>query len=190
MWRGWRKRQDRKMSKILENSKWFSIVLLLGTLVLFALTVFELGGQMPNRVALQQRHSPPDATILVGKIEALFSPATVAAMRPPTNGVNPFYTTYFQPPPQPPKPVPPIVPPPTTKKVQLIYQGVYQSAAGEKKAFIKVGDELFVGPVGSNVVADLVVADIALRTLILKNAASQTNLLQFNVPKEIEVPIK
>jgi hypothetical protein len=178
------------MLKILENSKWFSILLLLGTLVLLTLTVFELGGQMLNRAALKRHPSPPDATILVGKIEALFSPATVAAMRLPTNGVNPFYTTYFQPPPQLPQPVPPTVPPPTTKKVQLTYQGVYQTAAGEKKAFIKVGNGLFVGPVGSNVVADLVVADIAIRTLILKNAASQTNLLQFNVSKEIEVPIK
>ncbi len=165
-------------------------MLLLGTLVLFALTVFELGGQVPNRAALKRRPNPPDATILVGKIEALFSPAMVAAMRPPTNGVSPFYTTYFQPPPQPPTPVTPTAPPPTTKKILLVYQGVYQAAAGEKKAFVKVGDGLFVGPVGSNVVADLVVADIALRTLILKNAASQTNLLQFNVPKEIEVPIK
>ena len=120
MWRGWRKRQDRKMLRILENSKWFSIVLLLGTLVLFTLAVFELGGQMPNRAVLNRRSNSPDATILVGKIEALFSPATVAAMRPPTNGVSPFYTTYFQPPPQPPKPVIPPVPPPTTKNQHRI----------------------------------------------------------------------
>ena len=188
MWRGWRKRQDRKMLKILENSKWFSIVLFLGTLVLFALTVFELGGQVPNRPALNRRPNSPDATILVGKIEALFSPALVGAMRPPTNGVGLFYTTYFQPPPQPPQPVIPTVPPPTTKKIQLTYQGFI--GEGDRRAFIRVGDGLFFGPVGSNVVADFVVSDIALRALILKNAASQTNLLQFNVPKEIEVPIK
>ena len=64
----------------------------------------------------------------------------------------------------------------------------YETAGGVKKAFIKVGEGLFVGPVGEKVVADLVVADITLRTLTLKNASSQTNILQFNVPKEIETP--
>ena len=176
------------MLKFLENSKLVSTALLLGTLVLLAQAVFDLGGQLPNRAALKRHSNPPDATALVGKIEALFSPATLVALRPATNGVNPFYTTYFQPPPPPPKPVTPTPPASTTKKVQLTYQGVYQTAAGEKKAFVKVGDGLFVGPVGAKVVADLVVADIALRTLTLKNAASQTNILQFNVQKEIEVP--
>ncbi len=178
------------MSKLLENSKWFPVVVLWGALALFALAVFERGGELPRRNESSHHSNPPETTVLVGKISSLFSPAVMTAMRPPTNGVNPFYTTYFQPPPPPPKPVTPAPPPPTTRKIQLTYQGVYETAAGMKKAFVKVGDSLFVGSVGSNVVADLVVADIALGALILKNVASQTNLLQFNVPKEIEVPIK
>ncbi|MBI3851097.1 MAG: hypothetical protein HY298_12595 [Verrucomicrobia bacterium] len=178
------------MFRALENSKWFSTVLLLGALVLLAVAVLNLGGQLNYRPELKRRATSPNATVLVGKIEALFSPATLAACRPATNSVNPFYTTYFQPPPTPPKPATPTPAPSPTKKILLTYQGVYQTAGGEKKAFVKVGDTLFVGPVGSNVVADLAVVDIALRTLTLKNAASQTNLLQFNVPKEVEVPNK
>jgi hypothetical protein len=175
------------MLKILENSKVFLIVLLLGTLVLLTLATHDLGGELPKRVESKRRAKPPDAAVLVGKIEALLSPATFSALRPATNAVSPFYTTYFQPPPAPPaQPVTP-APPATAKKIPLTYQGMME-AGGGKRAFVKVGEGLFVGPVGAKVVADLVVSDIALRTLTLKNAASQTNILQFNVVKEIEVP--
>ncbi len=177
------------MLRSLENSKLFLVALLLGGLVLLVLAVRDLGGELPNRVQPKRHSNPPDATVLGGKIEALFSPTTYPALRPATNTVSPFYTTYFQPPPSPPaQPATPSPPPPTTKKIPLTYQGVYESASGEKRAFIKVGEGVIVGPVGAKVVADLVVADIALRTLTLKNAASQTNILQFNVTKEVEVP--
>jgi len=177
------------MSRILENSKLFLVVLLLGTLVLLALAARDLGGELPSRVESKRRPNSPQAAVVVGKIEALFLPATFAALRPATNAVSPFFTTYFQPPPAPPaQPAAPPSPPPTTKKIPLTYQGVYETASGEKKAFIKVGDGLFVGSVGAKVVADVVLSDITLRTLTLKNGASQTNILQFNVVKEIEVP--
>ena len=176
------------MLRFLENSRWFSAAVLLGTLVLLTLAVFDLGGDLQHRAELKRRANPPDAILLVGKIEALFSPATLVAMRPATNGVNAFYTTHFQPPPAPPKPPDPTPPPPAPKKIQLTYQGVYQTAGGKKKAFVKVGDGLFVGPVGAKVAADLVVAEITVRTLILKNASSQTNILEFNVKKDVEVP--
>jgi hypothetical protein len=178
------------MLKFLENSKLLSVVVLLGTLFLLTMVVFEPSSPLPNPAELKRHSNPPDTTALVGKIEALFSEATLAAMRPATNLANPFYTTYFQPPLAPPKPVTLTPPAPTTKKVQLTYQGDSQSSDGIKRAFIKVGDGLFFGPVGSNVVADFVVSEIALHTLTLKNAGSQTNILQFNVPKEVEVPIK
>lgn len=177
--------------KRLENSRVFSIALLIAALVLLVLAASDLGGELPNRAGLKSRPSPPDATMLSRKIEALFSPATLQALRPATNGASPFYTTHFQPlaapPPKTPDPTPAPAKP-ATKKIQLTYQGVYQTAAGEKKAFVKVGDGLVVGTVGAKVVADWAVAEIALRTLILKNTASQTNILNFNVPKEIEIP--
>ena len=175
----------------LENSRVFLIALLLGALVLVVLAASDLGGELPNRAELETHPNPTDATVLARKIEALFAPATMKALRPATNGVSPFYTTHFQPlaPPPPKTPEPTPTPPKPAKiKMQLIYQGVYQTAAGEKKAFVKVGDGLVVGTVGAKVMADWAVADIALRTLTLKNAGSQTNILEFNVPKEIEVP--
>ena len=176
------------MLRLLENSKLFLIVLMLATLALLALAARDLGGELPNRAESKRRPNPPDAALLVGKIEALFLPTTLSALRPATNAASLFYTTYFQPLSAPPAQPPTPTPPPTTKKIPLTYQGVYETAGGDKKAFVKVGEGLFVGPVGAKVVADLVVADIALRTLTLKNAASQTNILQFNVQKEIEVP--
>lgn len=174
--------------KRLENSRALLLALLFGALVLLVLVASELGGELPNRAGLKPRPYTPDVTGLARKIEALFSPGTLNTLRPATNGVSPFYTTHFQPPPPPPAPPPAPTPTPTSVKIRLTYQGLYQSAGGEKKAFIKVGEGMVAGVVGAKVVADWSVAEIALRTLILKNPASQTNLLEFNVPKEIEIP--
>lgn len=172
----------------LENSRTFLVLVLIGTIVLLALAASDLGGKLPDRAALRGRSAPTDVTALVRKSEALFAPATLKTMRSATNGVSPFYTTHFQPPTAPPKTTPEPTPKPAAKKVQLTYQGVYETAEGEKKAFVKVGDGLMVGTNGAKVVADWTVIDIALRTLTLKNEASATNILEFNVPKEIEVP--
>lgn len=174
--------------RLLENSRVFLVALLIGALVLLVMTASELGGELPNRAELKSRPNPMDVTVMVRKIETLFAPATLTSLRPVTNGVSPFYTTHFQPPGPPPKAPDSASTNSATKKIQLTYQGVYQTAAGEKKAFVKVGDKTVVGSVGAKIVSDWTVAEIALRTLILKNAAAQTNLLEFNMPKEIEVP--
>jgi len=41
---------------------------------------------------------------------------------------------------------------------------------------------------GAKVVADHAIKDIAIRTLTLTNAAGQTNLLEFNVKRALDVP--
>lgn len=174
--------------QFLENSRALQVAFLIGALALLGLVASDLGGEMPNRAALKNRPNPTDVTELGRKMETLFSPDTLGAARPGTNGVSPFYTTHFQPPAPPAKTPEPVAAKATTKKIQVIFQGVYETASGEKKAFIKVGDGLKVGAAGLNVVADWAVAEITLRTLTLKSAANQTNLLEFNVPKEIEVP--
>ncbi len=51
-------------------------------------------------------------------------------------------------------------------------------------------DKLVVGPAGSKVVADLVVMNIALRSVTLTNSTAQTNVLEFNARKEVEVPVQ
>ena len=172
--------------KKLENSRAFLALLLIGTLVLLALVASDLGGELPNRTELKSRSNAADVAGLVRKMETTISPATFMAIRAATNGASLFYTTHFQPPAPPPKKTE-TAPPPAAKK-QLTYQGVYQTANGEKKAFIKVGDTLVVGTVGAKVVSDWAIAEITLRTLTLKNAAAQTNILEFKVPKEIEAP--
>lgn len=156
------------------------VLLLAGLIALAVLILTDLDVGLPEFPAAQRRPDGAAAPISVSEIENVLSPARYALLIPPTNSLNPFYTTYFQ---------PPAPKPPTTRKVELTYQGFYRNAEGQKRAFVKIGDRLFVGPVGSNVVADLSVVDISLRTLTLRNAA-QTNTLEFNTRKELEIPVQ
>ncbi len=177
--------------KPLINSRFFFAILLIAAATLLVFAITDLGGNLPDRAEIKRQNHPPDFTNVVEKIEGLFATETLTALRPVTNAVNPFYTTHFQPPPAPaPAPVAPTPPPATTKKVSIVYQGVYETAAGVKKAFIKVDQQLVVGDLGAKVVADWVVDAIDRRTLTLKNAASETNMFQFNVAKEVEIPIQ
>lgn len=170
----------------LENSRAFLILLLISALVLLVMVALELGGNLPVRSALKGRRDSTDVPKLVQRMEALFSPATLTALHPATNSASPFYTSYFQP--ATPAPAAKPAPAPAAKKIQLTFQGVYQTSGGEKKAFVKVGNDLVVGSVGAKVFADWTIADIALRTLTLKNAAAQTNVLEFDVSKEFDLP--
>jgi hypothetical protein len=172
--------------KKLENSHAFLAAILVGGLTLLVLVVSDLGGKLPNRTELKSRSNSTDVAMLVHKMEATISPATLAASHLTTNGVSPFYTTHFQPPAPPTKTPGPVAAKPSPKKIQLVFQGVYQTAAGEKKAFVKVGDAVVVGTVGTKVVSDWTISEITLRTLTLKNAVAQTNILEFKVAKEIE----
>jgi hypothetical protein len=44
--------------------------------------------------------------------------------------------------------------------------------------------------VGGRIANDLFVADAAMQTLTLTNAAAQTNVLALNTKKTVEVPVK
>lgn len=169
----------------LVKDRWLTAALQTGLVILLVLILKDWGGQLPAFPNLKGRHVPLSQSVPVGKIEALFSAASLAQMMPATNAANPFFTSHFQPPPAPPPP-----PPATTRKVELIYQGFFQVESGAKNAFIKAGDSLVTGPVGTKVVADWVLASIELNTVLLTNNAAQTNLLQFNAKKEVEIPVK
>jgi hypothetical protein len=164
--------------KSLRQERWLVILLLAGLLALTILVVADFDTGLPE-FPRSGRHSAASALISVDELDGVLSTATFAQLLPPTNAMNPFYTTYFHPPP---------AKPPTARRINLTYQGFYRTAEGEKRAFVMVGDRLFVGPVGSNVVADLVVADISLQSLTLRNASTQTNTLDFNIGKELEIP--
>ena len=169
----------------LVKDRWLTAALQTGLVILLVLVLKDWGGQLPVFPNLKRRPVPLSQAVPVGRIEALFSAASLAQMMPATNAANPFFTAHFRPPPAPPPP-----PPATTRKVELIYQGFFQVESGSKYAFIKAGDSLVTGPVGTKVVADWVVAGIELNTVALTNNAAQTNLLQFNAKKEVEIPVK
>ncbi|HKS37171.1 MAG TPA: hypothetical protein VJW76_08290 [Verrucomicrobiae bacterium] len=163
----------------LERERWWAGLLLSGLIVLLAFAAFSLGGSMPALPVPGRNAAPPRTSVPVGSIDALFAPATLGQLAPPAKLQSPFYTAYYQ---------PPAPKPPTTRKVDMTYQGFIETAEGQQRAFIKTGDTLFVGPVGSKVLADLVVVEIAPRRLTLTNSAARTNVLEFNARQELEVP--
>jgi hypothetical protein len=164
----------------LERDHWLAVVLLGGLATLLTFAAMSLGGSLPVLPKPNRRPANAAPAIPVGSVNALFAPPTLAQLAPPANMVSPFYTTYYQ---------PPTPAAPTTRKVALTYQGFVETADGQRRAFLKVDETLCVGPVGSKVVADLVVMDIGMRKLVLTNLA-QTNVLEFNARKELEVPVQ
>ena len=91
---------------------------------------------------------------------------------------------------EPMRPPPPAAPaPPTKMKVSLTYQGFFETADGLNLAFVKVADRQVIGTNGAPVASDYVIAGFDLKTITIRNA-TQTNLLNFNIPTEIEVPLK
>jgi hypothetical protein len=168
------------MLNFLERSFWLSVLLLAGLAVLLAGTLARLGGGLPPLRPLQPQTGAPPRFFSADRAEDWFAAPLLARLAIPTNTVNPFYTLYFQPPPPP--------PPPPTKKVELLYQGCYITSSTQKLAYVKLGDAMMILTNGAKVVADHAIKDIAIRTLTLTNAAGQTNLLEFNVKRALDVP--
>jgi len=164
------------MLKSVQRDRWIAGLLLIGLVTLFVWVVRDLGVEIPAFPARENHQGA--ATVAVARLDAL-----EALFRVPQLGVGtttPFATTYFQPPPA--KPL-------TTRKVDLTYLGYIESAAGEKRAYVRVGDQVFIGPVGSNVVANLAVVEIARNQLTLVSP-TQTNTLAFQAQKQVEVPVQ
>lgn len=165
----------------LERARLLAGLLLSGLVALLVFAALSLGGSMPALPVPNRSPGPARPSIPVGSVDALFAPSTLGQLAPTAKLQSPFYTTYYQ---------PPAPKPPTTRKVELTYQGFFETAEGQQRAFIKTGDTLFVGPVGSKVLADLVVVEIAPRRLTLTNSAARTNVLEFNARQELEVPVQ
>ena len=81
-------------------------------------------------------------------------------------------------------------PPPTTRKIEVTYQGFYQTGEGPKQTIFKLGDAFLVAPVGAQIATSLFVADATMQALTLTNLAAQTNIVPLNMKKEIVVPIQ
>ena len=101
-----------------------------------------------------------------------------------TNALNPFFTRYFVPAPT------PAPPPPTARKIDVVYQGFYQTADGPKHVIVKVAETLVIATVGAPIATNIFIAGATMQTLTLTNLAAQTNLLLLNIKKELEIPIR
>lgn len=167
------------------RNRWVALLLPLFFLGFVLIVLPQLEGDMPSLSPLSRSHETNLALPPLAQAETLYD-----GRNPPerlvlaTNFATPFFTLHFQPVAQPTNPPPP---PPTNKKVTLVYQGFIQNTDGARQAFIKVNNDLFVGTNGHPVLADHILVDVTLRTAVLKNPQG-TNVLNFGVPKEIEIP--
>ena len=188
-------RSDSIFNKVV-SKRWFSISLLGLAVALLILVSLQLGRKLPPLPALKPSSHSTALEAPVEKIEQLSSKTAFFRIKPFTGTNEPFYTLNFQPPPTPPpQPTPPAVveppkppPPPPTKKIAVLYQGVYQTANGSKKAFLQVDGKLSILPPGGTVAADWAITEIAVKNLTLTNRSGKTNVLTFNRAGEIEVP--
>jgi hypothetical protein len=80
--------------------------------------------------------------------------------------------------------------PKSTKKIELTYLGFFETTGGRRTTIVKLGDAFLVKQVGSKVTANLFAAEASILVLTLTNSAAQTNILQLNIKKEVEVPIE
>jgi hypothetical protein len=165
------------------GSRWLVACFHLGLWLLIALAASNLGGKAPDlregdSVSTQSQNLPP-----VDKLALMFGPNVWPKSILDTNSFTPFFTRHFIPPPAPPPPAP------TTKKIELTYQGFYQTGEGPKQTIVKLADSFLITAPGAKVTANLFIADATMQVLTLTNLAKQTNILTLNTKKEIEVPL-
>jgi hypothetical protein len=166
------------MLKGLQRDRWLATLLLVGLLILLFLVLRDYGVGLPQFPIPARRSESALIPITENRLEELLTPSAVPTLHT-TNLNNPFFTAHFQPP----KP-----PAPTTRKVNMTYQGFFQTTDGDKYAFVRVDDTDVTIARGRPIVADLHVAEINVRTLVLTNTASRTNVLEFNQTVPVEVP--
>jgi len=149
-------------------------------LVLY-LAVANLGGKAPEVREAAAGATPRQSPAPVGGLRGLFAPGAWPKSLVDSNLLNPFFTRYF---------IPPAPPPPTTRKIEVTYQGFYQTGEGPKHTIFKLGDAFQVAPIGARITADLFIAEATMQALTLTNLAAQTNILPLNAKKELIVPIQ
>ena len=167
---------------MLTRTGWGGSLLLAGIVLMLAFAIPYLRGSVPQLANTSRRPGAPVVELPLTNAEALLAWSGAALA---TNLPNPVYTTYFQPPPAPPAPKPA-----TTRKVDLLFQGSFEVTDSSARAFVKSGDNLISGPVGTKVAADWIIADISKMGIILTNSAGQSNRLEFNKPAQVDVPVQ
>jgi hypothetical protein len=164
---------------------WTSAALLAGLFGLLLIILSDLGVAPAERRDREVPSPEMSRSLPLDTMSKLFSPERLQAILPLTNEPAPFYTDHFVP--------PRVSPPPPAKtkqarKLELVYLGFYQNAEGARHAFVQVGDELFVGPAGSQLENHFTIQEIGLNSVTLINGAEESYLLYFNSKKTIEIP--
>jgi hypothetical protein len=152
--------------------------------VLLLLVIIKVGGKAPDFREAESSSAAPQNLAPIAKLGSLFEPAQWPAPLANSEGSGPFFTRYFVP------VASPAPPPPTTRKIEVSYQGYYQTSDGPKNAIIKVADAFMVIPVGGAVATNFFIGDATMQSLTLTNPSAQPTILPLNSKKEIEVPIK
>jgi hypothetical protein len=165
------------------RSRWFSAGLHAGLWLLLVLVVAGLGGRRPQFSETDADPLTVQKPVPVAKMVGLFAPGNWPDHVVDPDSQNAFATLHFKPPIVP-------TPPPTTRRVELTYQGYYQSGDGPQRILMRLGKDMVSVPVGGVVVSNLWVASAEFKSLSLTNSAGQTNVLAVNVKQDVEVPLK
>jgi len=163
------------------KSRWFTTTLHAGLWLLLGVAVLRLRGTSPLFLETTSHTSPAQTLVPVARLENLFAPESWPRLGSQTNDSSAFATRHF---------IPPTPPPPTTRKVEVTYQGFYQTVGDPKHVFLQVDGALVASLVGGRIATELFVADATMQTLTLTNLAAQTNVLTVNTKKTVEVPVK
>jgi hypothetical protein len=166
------------------RSRWFAWGVHASLWVLLYVVIMNAGGHAPPFHDSRAATFPAQSSAPIGRLDGLFATALWPKPSAGTNSANPFFTRYFVPAPS------PAAPPPTTRKIEVTYQGFYETGDSPKNAVLKIGDAFVIARIGAPVATNLFVAQATMQSLTLTNLAAQTNLLLLNAKKEIEVPVK
>lgn len=154
-------------------------VTLAGALGLMTLTARNFNRDTPPPLPTSSGPTTPGGRF--ENVRALFTPDAFPRLQPATNSPHPFFTTYFQPAPKPPT---------STRNIEITYQGFFQLDSGEKNAYVQVGPDLVVGPVGTKLAGNLSVSAIDLPALTLTLGDTQTTTLRFRTKTNLQVTLE
>lgn len=163
------------------RGRWFIAGIHAGLWCLLYLAVAHLGGRSPDLRDGDTAALPPRSPAPVAGLESLFSPNMWPRSLNDTNQLDPFFTPYF---------TPPALPPPTTRKIEVTYQGFYQTGNELKRTIFKLGEAYLVAPIGTRIATNLFIAEATMQALTLTNLSAQTNILPLNLMTEIIVPLQ
>src|SRR5262245_50668334 len=156
------------------RSRWFVTSYHAGLWLLLYLIASHLGGKAPQFTDGESALPGLQKLPPVAHLDRIFSDELWHKPLVTTNSVDAFFTRYFIPPSAPPSP------PPTTRKIELVYQGYYQTEDGRKQTVVKQAEEFLVASVGGKLTANLYAADATMSRLILTNSTAETNILFLN----------